>query len=234
MKKGLSFDEKDSRLPLGGLISPKKYVLPGEKQPSRVKEKLRALWNIVKTGNRYGMRRLSEDQRRQRFLRSLAIIAALSTAGYGLTVGVRAAARGLDRYSYNSYMRNVEDAQRDEADKYYNMTNDVKMVSYDFGAGRRVSGRGPFAVYHSDLVEDYDINRDGRADLRVRTVVDTDAFGGHGEGDVADEVHGSWEYYAHPMNKLARRISSEEGSIEDLHTGRIVDFAKKKKASNGM
>ena len=236
-KKPYTLPKEGEKLPLGGITGSRKCLLPGEEKDSKLKAAWRALGNVVRYGNSAGMPRLATDERRKQIACICAIAAAIAATSYGTYKVVGAVSNNMQQRQARAlerYMRNVPADQRADAEEYFNMTNDVKMVDYDLSEGKRISGFGPFGAYQSVLTEDYDMNRDGFPDFRVKTLVDTDLFGGYGEGDVADEVHGSWKYYAHPMSGVAREVSDNNGSIENLHTGKTVDFSGGKMESEGM
>ena len=158
---------------------------------------------------RRNMPRLIDDQRRNFFLKCAALVTVAATLGFG----IKPIMRGMEQARYNHYIRNVPASQRAEADRYYNMTNHVKLVDYELGDAKRVSGRGIFSNYESDLYEYYDTDRDGRIDLRITTQVDPEIFLCHEEADYADRKHGSWDFYSERMKDVARDTSAAHGRI---------------------
>jgi len=219
--KPLKFKKEGEPLPLDGLHFDRKIVMPGEKKESRVSEWFRSMMNIIKTGNSAGMPRKCHDEAVKRLLIVLAVGATLTAAG----VAISKAPKAIENHNHKHYLRNVPAEQVSDAERYYDKSLRGKLTNYEVGDATR---KGRFSGYESEFVGDYDLDNDGRPDIRVRRQVPTDIFFGHVEGDIADETHGSWKRYSHPMAPIASEISDAEGSIEDLHTGRIVDFSKKK------
>ena len=73
---------------------------------------------------------------------------------------------------------------------------------------------------------DYDTTGNGQADLRVYRTVDPEIFGGWEEGDVANETHGSWKRYSHPLDDVLQETRQGNGSILDLNSGKMVKFGR--------
>jgi len=223
-KQPYELPKDGQKLPLDGFIGQKKYILPDEEE-SKVRSALRMVYNVIRYGNAAGMPRLATDKARKQFLGFCALAVTAAVASYGAYKAADAVSnmrqngpkRALERY-----LRNVPADQRAAAEAYYNATNDVKMIDYYLSDPVRIKG-----TYESALLEYYDKDNDGIADIIVGTKVDPELFSGYAEGDVADEVHGSWERYAHPMNGLAIKTSRAGGIIVDIPNGRVVNFSKK-------
>jgi len=221
-KKPYVLPKEEDRLMLDGLSGSKRYMLPDEKE-SKLKSSLRALFNIIRYGNSVGMPRLATDNTRKHLAQFCAITAVFAAASYGAYKNADVISNSWRHRqgmaAYKRYMKHVPVDQRDDAEAYFNTTNDVKMVDYYLSDPVRIRG-----AYKSALLEYYDKDNDGVADIVVGTKVDPELFSSYAEGDVANEVHGSWARYAHPMKKLAIETSREEGIIMDLSTKRFVNF----------
>ncbi len=158
-------------------------------------------------------------------LKFAAIAAVLGAAGTGLYKAMPHIQTQWEKSTYNRFITAVSPDSRTEADTLYAARNqNVKMVWYDVGEDEK-SGKGFFATYQTPLTMDYDIDGDNVADYRVFQKVDSELFYGYGAGAVQNEVHGSWENYAHPFKDVLHETRIAKGSIENLKTGAFVDFS---------